>query len=103
MGVDDLTLGGVDDRVGDVAGPALGQGRQRDHRGGRTRIALACADQTLVAQFVEAQTRIGVNVSAVEAAQAVHRDGVGVVLLLGAVVIATTKPWECYSDGAPCD
>jgi hypothetical protein len=29
--------------------------------------------------------------------------GVGVVLLVGAVIIATTKPWECYSDGAPCD
>ena len=29
--------------------------------------------------------------------------GVGVVLLVGVVVIATTKPWECYSDGAPCD
>lgn len=29
--------------------------------------------------------------------------GIGVVLLVGAVVLAVTKPWECYSDGAPCD
>ena len=29
--------------------------------------------------------------------------GVGVVVLVGAAILVSTKPWECYSDGAPCD
>jgi hypothetical protein len=29
--------------------------------------------------------------------------GVGVVLLVGAAVLVASKPWECRSDGAPCD
>ena len=29
--------------------------------------------------------------------------GLGVVVLIGVAVLAATEPWECYSDGAPCD
>ena len=29
--------------------------------------------------------------------------GLGVVLLVGAAVVIASKPWECRSDGAPCD
>ena len=60
---------------------ALGQGGHSDHRGRRPQVALAGPDQALVEQFMEAQARIGVDVVAVEAAEAVDGDPVGSVLL----------------------
>jgi hypothetical protein len=29
--------------------------------------------------------------------------GVGLVVVVGAAVLLASKPWECRSDGAPCD
>ena len=29
--------------------------------------------------------------------------GVGLVVIVGAAVLLASKPWECRSDGAPCD
>ena len=82
MRVDDLPFGGVHDRVGNVAGPALGHSAHGHHRRGRTDVAFAAAHQAFVEQLVEAQTGISVNMSAVKAAQAVDRDGLGAAVLL---------------------
>ena len=76
VGVDDLPLRGVDHRIGDEARPA-GQVLHGDHRGGREQVGLAGADQAGVEQFDEAQARIGREMPAVEAAQAVDRDRLG--------------------------
>ena len=81
MRVDDLPLGGVNHRVGNVAGPALREDRARQHGRGGAHVALATADERLVVQLVEAEARIGMNVPAVESAEAIDRDAAGAVLL----------------------
>lgn len=80
VGVDDLAFGGVDDGVGDEAGSAAGEVVDEEHRGGRADVAFAGADEAFVAEFVEAEAGVGVDVAAVEAAEAVDGDGVGVVV-----------------------
>ncbi len=67
MRVDDLPLGGVNHRIGDVARAPLGQRGAGHHRRGGADVALATADQPVAVQLVEAQARIGVNVPAIEA------------------------------------
>ena len=81
VGIDDLARGRVDDRVGDVSGPAVRQGGHGHHGRGRPDVALAAPDQALVDELVEAEAGIGVDMAAVEAAQAVDGDGVRAVLL----------------------
>ena len=81
VGVDDLAVGDVDDRIGDETGAAARQVLQRDHRCRRDEIVLARADEALVAQLVEPQARVGMDMPAVESAEAVDRDRIGAVLL----------------------
>ena len=78
MGVDDLPPGGVEYRVGDEP-RAAHEMLHHDHRDGREQIRLARSDQARVEKLHEAQTRIGREVPAVEPAQAIDRDRLGLV------------------------
>ena len=81
MGVDDLAIGNVNDRIGNEPGAPTRQVLESNHRRRRNQVVLASPYEPFVAQLVETQARIGMDVPAVESAKAVDRNRIGAVLL----------------------